>query len=144
MLSKNSGKLRIVEALSMRKEARLPALATAALFLWMVTATDAAFAQFQEGVVVNGIGGCNFTTGYLSSACIPQFIGHLITFVYSFVGTFFVVNVMYAGYQLAIAYIGEGDKGAGKERLKWSIGGLVVATCTFLILDLVLYVVLGT
>ncbi len=88
-------------------------------------------------------GGSGFVTGRISAACIPQFVGHLITFVYGFVGVFFILNVMYAGYQLAIAYIGESDKGAGKERLKWSIGGLIIATCTFLILDLVLNVILG-
>lgn len=100
-----------------------------------------AFAEW--GVLISGITGCDFTTGWLTPACIPNFIGHLIVFVFGFVGIFFVLNVMYAGYELAIAYIGESDKGAGKERLKWSIVGLVLATCTFLILDLVLTIVLG-
>lgn len=138
--SKNSGKLRIVEALPMRKHVRVPALG--ALLLTCSAASERAMAQ--PGIITGGISGCDFTTGWLSSACIPMFIGHLITFVFSFVGTFFVINVMYAGYELALGYMGEGDKGKGKERLKWSIAGLIVATCTFLILDLVLYVVLGS
>lgn len=126
----------------MRIQDRLLAIAVATLLLTTLAGSDAVFAQ--PGVITDGIGGCNFRTGWLSSACIPLFIGHLITFVYSFVGTFFVINVMYAGYELALGYIGEGDKGKGKERLKWSIAGLVVATCVFLILDLILYVVLGS
>ena len=79
----------------------------------------------------------------MTAACIPSFIGHLIEFVYGFVGIFFILNVMYAGYELALGYMGEGDKGKGKDRLKWSIIGLIVATCSFLILDMVLNVVLG-
>lgn len=86
---------------------------------------------------------CPFTTGRITAACIPLFIGHLVEFIFALIGIFFVLNVMYAGYQLAFAYIGEGDKGAGKERLKWSILGLIIAVCSYLILDLVLYVVLG-
>ncbi len=104
------------------------------------------FAAFADdvGVLISGIPDCDFVTGKLGPACIPLFIGHLVAFVYSFVGMFFVLNVMYAGYQLAIAYIGGSDKGAGKDRLKWSIAGLVVCTCIYLILDLVLGVVLGS
>lgn len=97
------------------------------------------------GVIVEGIPGCNFSTGELTAACIPRFVGHIITLIFGLVGTFFVLNVMYAGYQLALGYIGEGgaDKGAGKDRLKYSIIGLIVTTCSYLILDLVLSVILG-
>jgi hypothetical protein len=95
-------------------------------------------AGYDNGVL-GGVSACDFQTGKLTAACIPIFIAHLIQFV----GILFVLNVMYAGYQLAIAYIGESDKGAGKDRLKWSIAGLVICTCSYLILDLVLNVVLG-
>ncbi len=137
----------------LKRSTLLSAFLSAALMLSL--APSPAFAQW--GVITSlfgcedtpGFGGVPsgesaFVTGRMTAACIPIFIGHLITFVFGFVGTFFVINVMYAGYQLAIANIGEGDKGGGKERLKWSIIGLVITTCVYLILDLFLFVVLGT
>lgn len=81
---------------------------------------------------------CDFITGKIKAACIPEFIGHLVVVVFQAVSVFFLINVMYAGYQLAISHMSEGDKGAGKERIRWSIIGLVVCVCTFLILELVL------
>lgn len=108
----------------------------------LATLPQGAAAQ-QWGLIVSGITGCDFVTGKISAACIPRFVGHLITFVYGFVGIFFILNVMYAGYELALAYIAEGDKGSGKDRLKWSIIGLIITTCSYLILDLVLSVILG-
>lgn len=155
--SKNSAKLRIVEGNStmfVKRYTPLSALLAIAALLAIVPQSTSAESW---GVLTNlfgcedspGFGGYStgesaFVTGRMSAACIPIFIGHLVTFVYGFVGTFFVLNVMYAGYQLAIASIGEGDKGDGKERLKWSILGLIISTCVFLILDLFLYVILGT
>ena len=53
----------------------------------------------------------------------------------------FMINVMIAGYQLAMGSI-TGDKGAGKDRLTWSIIGLITTICVFLILDLVLGIIL--
>lgn len=103
-----------------------------------------AFADIiPQAGIITAVTGCDFDTGKFGPECIPNFIAHLIEFVYMFVGIFFVLNVMYAGYQLAIAYINESDKGAAKERIKWSIVGLIVCTCTYLILDLVITVVLG-
>ncbi len=86
--------------------------------------------------------GCDFGTGKLSSACIPMFIGHLVQIIFGGIGMFFILNVMFAGYQLAYGSV-TGDKGAGKDRLQWSIIGLIVSICIFLILDLVLTVLLG-
>jgi hypothetical protein len=98
---------------------------------------------FAQGIITGGIPGCDFGTGELSAKCIPNFIGHLIVFVFQFISVLFLINVMIAGYQLAMGSI-SGDKGRGKDRLVWSIIGLIVATCSYLILDLVLNVLLGS
>lgn len=142
--SKNTRKLRIVEEHNLMKIRLSPQSAILAGFSGLLTLPTPLFAS-NWGILIDGIEGCNFQTGWLTPACIPNFIGHLITFVYGFIGIFFMLNVMYAGYQLAIAYIGVdgADKGAGKDRLKWSIAGLILSSCIYLILDLVLTVVLG-
>ena len=85
---------------------------------------------------------CNFTTGKLPPACIPLFIGHLIELVFGLVSIFFILNVIFAGYQLAIG-AWSGEKSKGKDRLIWSIIGLIICAGAFLILDVVLNVVVG-
>lgn len=94
---------------------------------------DHAFAQNFS--VITDIPGCDFKTGVLTASCIPNFIAHLIQLLFSLVSIFFLINVMYAGYQIALGYI-RGEKAEGIDRLRWSIIGLVISVCSFLILDL--------
>ena len=91
------------------------------------------------GIIMDGLPGCDFTTGRLMAACIPVFIGHLVTILIGLIGTIFVINIMIAGYQYAIGSL-DGDQGKAKERIYWSIIGLIVTLCSYLILDLVLKV----
>jgi hypothetical protein len=88
-------------------------------------------------------GDCNITTGILKAKCIPMFIGNLIAVVFSVVSAFFLLNVIYAGYQIALGSW-TGEKSEGKDRLTWSIIGLIVCVCAFLILDLVVSVIIPT
>lgn len=87
-------------------------------------------------IITNDVPGCDFVTGYLSAACIPIFIGHVIQVIMGLVGGLFIINVMIGGWQYAIGAV-QGDEGKGKERIQWSIIGLIVTTCAFLIFDLV-------
>lgn len=117
----------------------IPRRIAATVLLWSLWASAAVA---QPAVITNALGPqCNFVTGRLSPACVPLFIGHLIQLVFGLVGTFFLFNVMYAGYQFAMG-AWSGDKSKGKDRLQWSIIGLIVCASAFLILDVVLTVFL--
>ncbi len=83
---------------------------------------------------------CDITTGRIHAPCIPMFIAHLVQVVFSVISVFFLINVIYSGYQIALGYI-NGEKAEGVERLRWSIIGLVVSVCSFLILDLVVSII---
>lgn len=109
-----------------------------ATFLLALLAPAAASAQ-QMGVIMSGLTGCDFVTGRLDAACIPVFVGHLVQLVMGLVGSIFVINVMIGGYQYAIGVL-QGEQGKGKERIYWSIIGIIVTSCAYLILDLVLTV----
>ena len=99
-------------------------------------------AASAQAVITSGIPGCDFSTGKITPACVPQFIGHLIEIVFGLVSSFFIINVMYAGYEIAMgAYTGGSEN--GKVRLRMSIIGLIVCASAFLILDVILTVVLG-
>jgi hypothetical protein len=116
---------------------RVPAIRTTALALALLLP---GLAYAQPGIITN-IPGCDFVTGKMTSACVPMFIAHLIQFVFSLAGVFFILNVMFAGYQIAIGSVpGVGDKEKGKARLTWSIIGFVVTAFSFLIMDLILSV----
>lgn len=93
--------------------------------------------------LVNPIDGkpCDFATGKISAGCIPLFVGHLVEIIFSLISAFFLLNVIFAGYQMAMGSW-TGDKANGKDRLTWSIIGLVITVCSFLILDLIVSVVL--
>lgn len=91
-------------------------------------------------IIRSGIDGCDFTTGRLSASCIPNFIASVVIFIYGLVGVFFMLNIMYAGYQIAFAGAGIMDEGAGKQRLKWAIIGFIMTVCSFLILSAIVSV----
>ncbi len=107
-----------------------------AIALWTVAVPAAA----QNPAIITNLPGCDFETGRLTAACVPIFIGHLITMIFSLVSAFFLLNVMYAGYQIAMGSW-TGEKSAGKDRLTWAIIGLVVTVCSYLILDLAVSVI---
>ena len=116
--------------------------ASAAVMTTLLVRAQMTYAQnFQ--IITDGIPGCNFRTGKLEAKCIPLFIAHLIQVLFSLISIFFILNVLYAGYQMAISY-GQGNgMGEGKDRLYWSIAGVIVSVCSFLILDLVVTVISG-
>lgn len=102
-----------------------------------------ASASAQAGIITAGIPGCDFVTGQLSAACIPSFIAHVIQFLFGLLGTFFLINVMIAGYQMSVGAISTGDRSAGKNRLIWSAIGLFIAVCAFLIVDFAISTLFG-
>ena len=114
---------------------RLLALA-AVLFVGLGAAlpTVVSAQGLPEGLIVEGIDGCDFTTGKLESRCIPNFIGYLVELIFGVVGLICLINIMIAGYELAASGITE-DKTAGKNRLTYSVIGAVVCVCAFLIVD---------
>lgn len=91
-------------------------------------------AQLPEGLIVEGIDGCDFVTGQLEARCIPNFIGYLVELIFGVVGLICLINIMIAGYELAASGVTE-DKTAGKNRLTYSVIGAVVCVCAFLIVD---------
>lgn len=100
-------------------------------------------ASAQGMAIITNIPGCDFNTGRLNAACIPAFIAHIIQILFSLIGLFFLVNVMYAGYEIAIGAATGGGRESGVRRLQWSIIGFAVSVCSFLILDLVLTILIG-
>ena len=81
-------------------------------------------------------GSCNFKTGELGFECLPIYIGYLVQVLAGGIGTMSVIQIIYAGYQLAFSGI-SGDKTAGKNRLTWALIGLIASILAFAIMDYV-------
>jgi hypothetical protein len=97
----------------------------------------------QAGIITDTVPGCSFQTGAISAACIPMFLAHIVQFIFMLIGIFFLMNIMFGGYQIALSSIQGSDRSKGTNRLIWSIIGFLVAACSFIIMDVVLNVVLG-
>ncbi len=91
----------------------------------------------NNGIVAEGIDGCDFVTGNVRAKCIPNYIAYLVKLLFGLIGLIFVVNVMIAGYQIAIGAATD-DKTSGKQRLYYSVIGVFVSTCAFLLIDFVI------
>ena len=78
---------------------------------------------------------CNFKTGDLHFSCIPLYLAYLIEFVFGFVGFICIIQVMFAGYQIASANLLGQDRSAGTQRLTWSLVGLAISVLSFVIVD---------
>lgn len=95
-------------------------------------------ASAQEGFhILTASSGCDYVSGQLKAKCVPILIGHLVQVIFSLIGVFFLLNVIYAGYQMMIGSL-KGDLSNGKDRLFWSIAGFVASACAFLVIDLVI------
>ncbi len=117
----------------------LPAVILATVFM----AVPAAYATSTSPTTLLPDGawaGCDIATGQFQAKCIPELVGYLIQLIVGMISAFFLINVMIAGYQIAMgSYTGE--KAQGKDRLQWSIIGFIVCVCSFLILDFVLTII---
>ncbi|TSC79181.1 MAG: hypothetical protein G01um101425_818 [Candidatus Peregrinibacteria bacterium Gr01-1014_25] len=100
-------------------------------------------AAAQFALITGGIPGCDFKTGMHTAECVPMFIAHLVELLFSLLGLFFLVNVMYAGYEIAIGAATGSGRESGMRRLQWAIIGFVVSVCAFLIIDLAATVLVG-
>lgn len=106
----------------------------------LLSLEERASAQNPQFIISGG--GCDFDTGMLDASCIPWFIGHSIKTIFGLVGVFFLVQVLFAGYQIALSGVTD-DKSAGKNRLIWSIVGFAACSMSYLIVDIILSALFG-
>lgn len=106
-----------------------------ATFLGLLLTVSGAAAQ-DPGIITDGNADCDFKTGLLQPDCLPMVIGNAVAAVFFFSAAICLINIILAGYQIAIGGItGEGDTG-GKTRLKNALVGFFVTATTFGIINL--------
>ena len=104
---------------------------------------------FPDGGIISGFGfisggdiDCDFNTGVIDAECIPVFIAHIIKFIFGFTGAFFLLMIIWSGYQIALGGVTQ-DKEKGKNRLIFAIVGFIICTLTFFIIDFIVSTVAG-
>lgn len=91
------------------------------------------FALIPDGEIK----GCDFKTGDMTFACIPNYLQYLIEIVIGIAGTIAVVFIMVGGFKYVFSGISE-DKEAGKETIKNALLGLVIAGLSWVIVTWVI------
>jgi hypothetical protein len=84
------------------------------------------------------IGECNFVTGELGFQCVPIFIAYVVEWMFAAIGTWAVIMMVYAGYEIALGGALGGTSDKGKQRLTWAIVGLIASLLSFAILNFVI------
>lgn len=109
----------------------------------ILTISFASLASAQEPALIPPSGtlgaGCSFITGEFSFDCIPIYIGYLVSVAFGASGGFALIEVIKAGYQIAMGGL-TGDKEKGKQRLTWALIGLAFCIMAFLMVDYVVTV----
>ncbi|MFA6522800.1 MAG: hypothetical protein WCS85_00285 [Candidatus Peribacteraceae bacterium] len=80
---------------------------------------------------------CNFATGDLHFSCVPLFIANLVLFLFGGLGTFAIIQIILAGYEIATGAVFGGSTDQGKKRLKNSLIGLAFSVLCFAIVNFV-------
>lgn len=89
----------------------------------------------KMGIIKGDDRGCNFDTGKIKPACLNHVIANAIEVVFAFSGAICLLNIILAGYQIAIGNVtGSGDT-AGKDRLRWALIGFFICAASFGIIN---------
>ena len=93
-------------------------------------------ASAQSLIPASGkVGSCNFITGDLHFDCIPSYLGYMIEFFFGALGFFCIMQVMYAGFQIASANLLGQDRSAGVQRIIWALAGLAAGVLGYVLVD---------
>ena len=113
---------------------RLNTLHKATIMLSTLIYTTSAFA----GLIDNSVTGCDFSGGEINAACIPTFLIHVIAFIFGITGAYFVIMVVVAGYQIALAKALGKDRSEGFGRLRTAIIGFILCASSWFIIDFII------
>ena len=117
------------------------AFAACSMFFLKVPASYAQSLIPEDGAIPGG--DCNLITGDLHATCIPDYLQYLIGVFFTFIGVFFFIMIVFAGYQIALGSA-FGDKEAGKNKLKNAIFGFIISALSFFIIKFVLSTIAST
>lgn len=90
-----------------------------------------------QGIISRGIANCDFVSGVLDAACVPSMISYVIAFIFSLIGLFAVIQIMIAGYQIALAKATGRDRSDGLTRLRVALIGFVLCAFSWYIIDFI-------
>ena len=85
-----------------------------------------------------GSSACSFITGNFHFNCIPIYIGYLVKVLFAMAGGFALIEIVKSGFQIAMSGLPDGNKEAGKQRLRWALIGLAMCILSFVIVDYIL------
>lgn len=91
-----------------------------------------------QSIITSGIPGCDFASGQLTAACIPNFLAHVIQVVFGFTGAICILMIIVSGYEYILGTLpggAGGSKESAVQRLTWAIVGFIVSALAFFIIS---------
>jgi len=102
------------------------------------------YAQGVGSIIKKGINGCDFANGnIIAKTCIPNFIAHLIQWVFAFAGSVCLIMIMWGGYEIVAGNLPGGSAESGKNRITWAIIGFILCATSFYIMDFIITSIAG-
>ncbi|MDB4978400.1 MAG: hypothetical protein JWM56_586 [Candidatus Peribacteria bacterium] len=83
--------------------------------------------------------GCSFVTGIFGFQCIPLYLAYLIQLAFSFAGGLALIEILLAGYEIALAGVRGTDTSGPRNRILYAVGGLAFCIFSFLIIDTIIF-----
>ena len=91
-----------------------------------------------QGIISTGIPGCNFESGLVTAACVPNMISHIIAIIFGLIGGIAAIMIVISGYQVALAKATGRDRSEGLTRLRVAIIGFILCAFSWYILDFII------
>lgn len=91
-----------------------------------------------QGLISTGIPNCNFMSGQITANCIPSYLSYIIGFIFSLIGLFAVIQIVIAGYQIALAKATGRDRSDGLTRLRVALIGFILCAFSWYIIDFII------
>lgn len=98
-------------------------------------------AQNPALIPAEEITGCDFKTGEIHAACLPNYLAYLIGALFSITGVIFLLMLIIGGYQYVLGSAGYGNKEEGIARIRFAVIGFIVTALSFYIVEFVLDVI---
>jgi len=110
----------------------------AAMVLVLVLPELAAAAVTPSIIPNAGVPGCDFAGGQIASGCVPNFIEHIVKFIFTLAGSFAILMIIISGFQIATAKVLGRDRSEGFTRLRVAIVGFILCAISWYIIDFII------
>ena len=88
--------------------------------------------------LITNIATCDFLSGKIHYDCIPNYLAHVIQFIFGLTGAGCLLMIIIAGFEVALAKALGKDRNEGLTRLRVALIGFILCALSWFILDFII------